>query len=267
MVVQLNMPLSLRDTTISHRVGLLLLETDHTTELEFARHMPHEQVGVYANRVPYANPTTPENLRKMTPVLAERAAQILPEADLDVVYYGCTAASFVIGDEVVSEQIHLMKPRAKVVTPTSAAIAAFHALGLKKLALLTPYLPQTSAPLENYCRSNGFEVVKHSCLGIEDDRIMAALDSKCLINAAQMADSADADALFISCTALRSIEIVPELEAKLGKPVVTSNQAAIWQILKSLGLPKPDRNPCILFDDLSSEAGRANRSLSAGLLR
>nr|WP_320142866.1 ectoine utilization protein EutA [uncultured Cohaesibacter sp.] len=254
MVTQLNLTLSLRNKTIPCRVGLLLLETDHTTELEFARHMPHDLIGVYANRVSYANPTTPENLRKMMPLLCERAAQILPEADLDVVYYGCTSASFVIGDAVVAREINKAKPSASVVTPTSAALAACHQLRVGSLAVLTPYLPKTSAPLEPYFTERGISVAKHSCLGIEDDRIMAAIDARSLIQAAIKADHPDAEALFISCTALRALELVPELENRLGKPVITSNQAAIWYILRLLGLPQPVRNSCQLFHTLPEAA-------------
>ncbi|TLP43895.1 ectoine utilization protein EutA [Cohaesibacter sp. CAU 1516] len=251
MVKQLNLTLSLRNRTVPARIGLILLETDHTTELEFARHMPHDLVGVYANRIPYANPTTPDNLKRMTPMIGERAAQILPEADLDVVYYGCTSASFVIGDDLVAENIRAAKPTSIVVTPTLAAVAACQHLAVSNLAVLTPYLAETSALLDPYMASNGLCVVSHACLGIEDDRIMAALDDKSLIKAAEAADHPEADALFISCTALRAIEVVPILEARLGKPVITSNQAAIWYILRHLGLPQPTRNACDLFRTLS----------------
>ena len=250
MVKQLNIPLSFKDKAIASRVALLLLETDHTTELEFARHMPHDLVGVYANRVPYANPTTPENLLKMMPLLGERVGQVLPGSELDVIYYGCTAASFVIGDDVVVREINAAKPSATVVTPTSASLAAFQQLGIRTVAVLTPYLPQTSAPLEAYFTQRGISVVSHVCLGLEDDREMAKLDADTLIRAAEQADVPDAQALFISCTALRSIEVVAELEARLKKPVITSNQAAIWQTLRLLGLPRPDRNACALFGTL-----------------
>lgn len=250
MVTRLDIPLSFRSKTVPYRIGLLLLETDHTTELEFARHMHHDQIGVYANRVTYANPTTPENLMKMVPLIAERAGEILPGADLDILYYGCTAASFVIGDDVVAEKINQVKPTAKVITPTSSAINAFQQLDIASVAILTPYLPQTSAPLETFFSEKGLRVEAHNCLGLEDDREMARLDPQTLIAAARKADDPKADALFISCTALRSIEIVTELEGILGKPVITSNQAAIWQVARLLGLPRPGRNDCQLFRTL-----------------
>ncbi|SNY92991.1 maleate isomerase [Cohaesibacter sp. ES.047] len=250
MVKRLDIALSYRDRPVPFRIGLLLLETDHTTELEFARHMPHDKVGVYCNRVEYANPTTPENLLAMLPKLGQRAEQILPGSDLDAVYYGCTAASFVIGNERVEEAIHAVKPKARVITPTSAAMEAFEHLKIGSVALLTPYLPATSEPLETYFESHNIAVKRHSCLGLEDDRDMARLDADSLIRAAENADDPQADALFISCTALRSIEVATELEMRLGKPVITSNQAAVWSVCRLLGLPRPDRNACRLFETL-----------------
>ena len=254
MVKQLSIPLSYRDKAVPCRVGLLLLETDHTTELEFARHMPHDLVGIYANRVTYANPTTPENLRKMMPLLSARAAEILPGSDLDIIYYGCTSASFVIGDEVVRSEINATKPGAMVITPTLAALAAFQALRLHSIALLTPYVPETSAPLETYFANAGLSVKRHACLGLEDDRDMARLDPDTLIRAACAADHPDAQALFISCTALRSVEVAGAIEREIGKPVITSNQAAVWHTLSLLGLPRPDRNACRLFETLPPAA-------------
>ena len=250
MVSKLDIALSFRERTVPCRLGLLLLETDHTTELEFARHMPHDLVGVYANRVEYANPTTPENLMAMLPQLGQRAAQILPGADLDAIYYGCTAASFVIGNERVEEEIRTVKPTATVITPTSAAMLALRQFGTSSLAILTPYVPATSQPLEDYFQGHDLEVRRHSCLGLEDDREMARLDADTLIRAAIEADDPAAEALFISCTALRSIEVAGEVENRLGKPVITSNQAAIWAISRLLGLPRPTLNPCKLFETL-----------------
>ena len=61
------------------RVGLIILATDHTSEPDFRRMVASERIGVYVARIPYANPTTPENLRKMQPALTAGAALILPD--------------------------------------------------------------------------------------------------------------------------------------------------------------------------------------------
>ena len=243
----IDVPLTFRQKTVAKRVGLLMLSTDHTAELEFSRLVARPGIGIYTNRVKFANPTTPENLRAMLPHITDAAQMLLPDADFDVIYYGCTSASVVIGDAVIVNAINDVKPNARVITPTLAAMKAFGALNVQKIAILTPYLPQTSAPMQQYFEDAGFDVVKHSCLGMEDDREMARLDAQCLINAAIKANDEDAQCLFISCTALRSIEVAGEIEKIIGKPVVTSNQAAIWQCRGLLGIDGPDLDGCQLF--------------------
>ena len=247
MVQLINPTLTFRQNIVPKRVGLLILATDHTLELEFSRLVAQDDLGIYTNRVKFANPTTPENLRAMLPHISTSAQMLLPETDFDVIFYGCTSASVVIGDDVIIDAVHSAKPSAKVITPTISALKAFESLGVKKIALLTPYLAQTSAPLQPYFENHGLEIVNHCCLGMEDDRDMARLDGQCVINAAIKADHKDAQCLFISCTALRSLEVAGEIEMQIGKPVVTSNQAAVWQTLGLLGLKGPNKFACKLF--------------------
>ncbi len=247
MVQVLELPLTMREHTVAKRVGLLMLSTDHTAELEFSRLVAREGIGIYTNRVPFANPTTPENLQAMLPHISTAAEMLLPGSDFDVIYYGCTSASVVIGNAAIVNAIRKAKPAAAIITPTISAIKAFESLNVKSIAILTPYLAETSKPVEPYFEKFGLNVVKHCCLGMEDDREMARLDRECLIEAAIKSDHKDADCLFISCTALRSVEVAGDIERIINKPVVTSNQAAVWQCLGLLGLAGPTLDKCQLF--------------------
>ena len=96
---------TLKPRPLEKRVGLLILATDHTTEPDFARMVASERIGVYVARVPYANPTTPKNLRKMQPSLTQSAGLILPGEDLDAICYSCTSASVVIGDPEIEAEV------------------------------------------------------------------------------------------------------------------------------------------------------------------
>lgn len=221
---------------VARRIGLVLLATDHTTERDFQRMCPHEGLGLYANRILYENPTTPENLRLMGPRLTEGAALILPDESLDAVCYGCTAASVVLGDAAVEAAVQKAKPGVPVITPTSAARAAFAALGVCRISLLTPYLRQTSAPMARYFESHGFEICSHTCFGLDDDREIARVAPSAVVEAAVRAVAPEAEALFVSCTALRAAEVTEEIERRIGKPVVTSNQASVWLTLRRAGL-------------------------------
>jgi maleate isomerase len=133
----------LDERAFKKRIGLVILATDHTTEPDFATLVANERIGIYVNRVPYANPVTPDNLRAMQPSLTAGAALILPDEALDVVMYSCTSASVMIGDAEVETAIHAAKPGAQVVTPTAAAVTALKTLGARRISVLTPYTVET----------------------------------------------------------------------------------------------------------------------------
>lgn len=214
------------------RVGLIALATDHTVERDFARMCPSDEIAIYVNRVSNVNPTTHENLRKMLPQLGGAAAEILPEESLDVVAYACTSASVVIGEDAVRQAIQFSKPGVPVVTPSSAAVSAFEALGVKRVSLLTPYSLEVTQTMGAYFADQGLELLKLSCFGLEDDRDMARISRQSIVDAAVEACAPEAEAMFLSCTALRAAEAVEEIEARLGIPVVTSNQALFWKSMR-----------------------------------
>jgi maleate isomerase len=220
---------------VEKRVGLIILATDHTTEPDFRRMVASERIGVYVARIPYANPTTPDNLRKMQPALGEVARLILPDEELDTVCYSCTSASVVIGDDEVEAAIHRAKPGMPVVTPPQAAIRGLRALGAGRISVLTPYTVETSRPMASYFAAAGFDIASFTCLGFDDDREMARIAPGSLADIAREATAADAEALFISCTALRAAIAVPEIEKAIGRPVVTSNLATAWNCLRLCG--------------------------------
>lgn len=250
----LALALSFDARAIEKRVGLILLGTDHSTEADFARLVASSRVGLFATRVEYANPVTPENLRRMEPRLAEAAATILPGEALDVVCFSCSSASVVIGDEAVDAAIQRGKPGVAVVTPPSATLEALHALETRRISILTPYTVETSEPMAGYFERHGLEIASFSCLGLDDDREMARISRASLIEAMIAATAPDAEALFVSCTALRAASVAAEVEASIQRPVVTSNQATAWACLNRCGiLPASGLGAGRLFDDALSK--------------
>jgi maleate isomerase len=220
---------------VEKRVGLITLATDHTTEPDFRRMVASDRIGVYVARIPYANPTTPENLRKMQSALSEGACLILPDETLDAICYSCTSASVIIGDADVEAAIHCGKPGVPVVTPSQAAIRGLKALGVRRISVLTPYTVETSRPMAAYFALAGFDIASFTCLGFEDDREMARIAPHSLVDIAREATAADAEALFVSCTALRVASAVCDIEQAIGRPVVSSNLATAWNCLRLCG--------------------------------
>jgi maleate isomerase len=228
--------LGFEDSHAWKRLGLIALATDLTSERDFARLMPHAQAGLYTTRVAFDNPTTLENLRNMAPRLTAAAELILPGESLDAICYSCTAASVVIGDEAVNRAIQEARPGVPVVTPSSAARLAFSVLNVTKIAVLTPYLVETARPMAAYFYQHGLKVIRFECFGLDDDRVMARVKRDDIVEAACRIDGADVDALFISCTGLPAVAAIDEIEKRTGKPIVTSNQASAWAMMRHAGL-------------------------------
>lgn len=220
---------------VRHRIGLVALATDHTTEPDFARILSPRGIGVYVNRVPYANPVTPETLRAMEPALAEGARLILPDEALDAVVYGCTSASVVIGEGAVRDAIRRGKPGVHVITPVSATLAGLRAMGARRISVLTPYTRATSEPMARLFEEEGFDLDRFTCLDMQDDREMARIAPDSIVELAQEAMAPGSEALFISCTAVRAAGVIDRIEAATGAPAISSNYAAAWAVLRHLG--------------------------------
>jgi maleate isomerase len=217
------------------RLGLISLATDLTIEQDIQSLMP-EGARLHVSRVAYANPTTPENLRAMAPHIAASADLILPGIPLAAIGYGCTSGAVVIGDDALAASIGTVRPGVPVRTPPLSAVEGFRALGVRRISLLTAYVPETTAPMADYFRSAGFDLVKVQGLGLADDRDIAIVPDDLLLAAAREADDPRAEAMFVACTALPVLPLIDRIEAMLGKPVVTSNQALGWAMLQAAGL-------------------------------
>jgi len=229
-------------------LGVVALATDQTCERDFARIFPMEQVGVFVNRVAFSNPTTPENLRKMGPLISDAAALILPSEPLEAICYSCTSASVVVGDTEIEDFIHQVRPNVPVVTPSGSARQAFAALNVTKISVLTPYLVETSQLMAYYFERHGLEIMRFDCLGLEDDSNMARVDHATIIKAALATDTPETQAFFLSCTAMQSVDVIAQIEKLTGKPVVTSNQASAWAMANYARIKISEENWGQLFN-------------------
>lgn len=216
-------------------IGTLLLATDLTTENDIRALLP-SSVTVCATRVPFENPTAPEQLARTLPHLGDAARLIVPGVPLAALYFSCTSATVVLGEETVARAIGSGRPGVSIVTPIMAAKRAFRALGTQRIAVMTPYLADTALEVVNHLEANGLEVLNARGLGIADDRDMARLERGSIVDAAEAAMVAGAQALFISCTAMPAATFVPEIEARIGRPVVTSNLAGLWMSMRLAGV-------------------------------
>jgi len=222
-----------------HRIGLIALASDYVTERDFMNMRPSDDVVIYTSRVRNVNPCTVDNLRSMAPLITESVSLIVPEGRLDVVAYSCTSGTVVIGYDAVRASIQAARPGVPCTTPISASLAAFERLGVNQVAVLTPYIDDVNVAIARHLADHGVAVPKFTSFQMADDNHMAGLSPEVIHAAGLEADVPEAQALFISCTAIRAVEAIERIEADLGKPVVSANQAMFWQALRYAGCDAP----------------------------
>ena len=217
------------------KIGLVALSTDFSIEKDFNSVLFNLPINLFVNRLPFFNPLTNENLVKMTEKLTEVTKNILPNQTLDVVAYGCTSGTIAAGIDQIINKIQSAKPNCKVITPITSAVKALKHLSLKKISVFTPYPRAINEKVINYFKNEGFAIQSFASFNLESDLDIGKIDPKYLLEALTKMDTIDAEALFISCTALPALEIIQELENRIKKIVLSSNQALIWDSIRSVG--------------------------------
>lgn len=235
------------------RIGVIALATDFNIETDMRRILP-AGVEMFTNRVRNVNPLTIDNLRTQMPKLSDAADAILPGTPLDVVIYACTSGTVAIGSYRVTELIHASRPGATVTNPVDAAVAACHQLNARRLSILTPYTEGVNRDMARVFGERGFEINNIAGFGFEDDTAMTFITPQDIEEAAIETCDPSADVLFISCTALRSAEVIQSIEQRLGKPVITSNQVLAWHSLTLMGYPMPVEGYGTLLQQLPARA-------------
>ena len=217
------------------RIGLVALSTDFSIERDFNSIFLNLPIDLFVNRLPFYNPLTDKNLVKMTEKLTEVTENILPNQTLDAVAYGCTSGTIVAGIDQIINKIQSAKPNCKVITPITSAVNALKHLNLKKISVFTPYPQAINEKVINYFKNEGFDIQSFASFNLESDLDIGKIDPKYLLEVLTKMDTVDAEALFISCTALPAFEIIQELENKIKKIVLSSNQTLIWDSIRSVG--------------------------------
>lgn len=217
------------------KLGFVLLATEQTIEENMFRMCP-KGVGLHFTRAFNPDSITVESLAGQAEDLARAARTLLPDGSLDVISYACTSGSLVIGEERVFAQLRKGAPKAQVTSLITGVLRALRAIQARRVAVCTPYLDEINIQEAEYMERAGFVICALRGLNLEKDSDMIRVRPEAIKAFARSVDSPEADALFISCGALRSIDIVDTLEAELGKPVICSNQAMMWDMLRLAGI-------------------------------
>ena len=220
------------------RIGLITLASDFRIEKDFNNVIYGKEIDLFSNRIHCYNPLTNETLKKMADDITDVTKEILPEQKLDCVAYGCTSGTIAAGYSSIHKKVTLAKPNTKVTTPITSAIKALKKLNINKISVFTPYTDEINQSVAEYFKKENVEVVSLSFFDIASDLDIGKVDPDYLFEVLSKIDLSESDALFVSCTALPVLSLIDKLEKKLGKIVLSSNQALIWDTLKEIDYNK-----------------------------
>lgn len=217
------------------KIGLILMSTDLACEQDCFDMAP-EGVGIHTTRLKTDDYTTCETLAEHITHMADAAARLQPDVKPDVISYCCTSGSIVNGEEAVFREIRRGAPWARPMCIVTGVVDALKALNVRKLVVGTPYLDEINTAEEEYLVERGFDVLDIQGLNLETGLQFGQVTPAFWKKFAIAIDRPDADAVFLSCSGIRALEVAEEIEQVIGKPVITSNQAQFWACLRRAGI-------------------------------
>lgn len=219
------------DDPTAQPIGLIVLQSDETIEPEFRRIFADHPSPLYVTRIPSAATVTHETLSAMEDDLAA-AADLLPKTrPYPVVGYGCTSASSVIGSDRIEEMVRRTCNAAVVTNPLRAATACARSLGIDRLALVSPYIEEVNEPLRAAFLKNGVTMSSFASFGESEEAKVVRISRDSVYEAAvKLGRDPSVEGVFLSCTNLRTLDVIPAIEAEIRKPVLSSNQSLAWHM-------------------------------------
>ncbi|MEM9145394.1 MAG: Asp/Glu racemase [Pseudomonadota bacterium] len=221
------------------RFGLVSLASDPVASDEIRAVLGGPSRAVHETRIANSDRIDLASLGAMEAGLTA-AARLLPVPEAyDAVGYLCTSASMVIGSDRVAELIEQSVPGAAVTDPMRATMRALVRLGARRIGVVTPYVPEVTQGIIARLKRDGVAVAGAVSFEVGEDSRVARISADAIRSAIE-AVSGDAEAVFVSCTALRTTAHIARWEAEIGLPVVSSNQAIAWHLLDATSIaPAP----------------------------
>ncbi len=220
--------------SIEHRVGLLIPSSNSLIEPEYYAVMP-PSVSVHFARLTMTEVSADGIARQDADVIAQ--SQMLATANVEVILFCITAASFYMGldyDAKLKRRIEAESGK-PALTAARTVIDALRVLDVRRIALATPFVPKGTDRGRRFFEANGFDVVAAEGLDYTDNFSIALIDPETVRDLVRRVDTDTAEAIIIPGGNMPCLSIVEEMETELGKPVVTTNQAGIWALLRHLG--------------------------------
>jgi maleate cis-trans isomerase len=195
-------------------------------------------------RLPVVHTQMPEDAHRVDALLEIGAAPVLADGARRVrgrgvrsVLWACTSGSFVFGWDGARQQVAELQQVAGVPASSTsfAFVRAAAALGLRRVAVAATYPADVASRFVQFLQAGGQQVVHWSGRGIITAAEVGTLGRDEVVEFAAANDDALADAVLLPDTALHTLAWLEDLEARLGKPVLTANQVTVWEGLRLAG--------------------------------
>ncbi len=217
------------------RVGLLIPQLDYLSEGLLPYYLP-SGISFHTSRLRRTGPVNAETLGAMNASISE-GVSLLPLSCLNALVYHCTMGSLLYEPSRLVEDLKKETGLAVVAT-AQAALDALGPLGARRICLVTPYSAALNRYEAEFLEAHGLEVASIGGANIDDSFEMQRVAPEEIAVWVRRAKTSPVDAIFVSCTGIRSHSIVDRLEADHGCPIVTSLSAMLWGLLGALGLPQ-----------------------------
>lgn len=224
--------------------ALVALSTDIVIENEVRDLLSGSAVSLFVDRIEFRS-LAREDLLALQSSIAQAARLIISQDRLDVVAVGCAAAAMAIGPSELHALVTHARPGTMVTDPVSACLAAFVSKSITKIAIVTPYPDDVNDGIERFYEDHGIKIVAKASFKRPGGDDISRIAPQSILNAAiEVGAAREAECVLLSCTALRSREILSGLERALAKPVFSSNSALARHIQElattaNLRVPNP----------------------------
>jgi len=217
------------------KIGVITPSSGTAAETDFHENVP-EGVAVLTARVSF-EAVTLEGLSEMGSYV-EDASALLSQALPDIIAFACTTGSLVGGVGYDKKIIDSIERRTGIpaITTSTAIVEAMNLLGIKKMAIATPYSDEVNQAEKTFLEDSGFEVASIKGLGLLGPTEMPQVRYQQMYRLVKEVFSDDVDGIFVSCTGISVFNIIQMLEEDFKRPVITSNQATLWASLRKINI-------------------------------
>ena len=224
------------------RIGILIPPANVTCEREYPAAAP-PGYSLHFTRLMRSEATlSTSSLVKMKDSAEEAAERLCPIGPVAIAY-ACTSGSFLSGPNEHGDIAERIRKRTAVpaVTTASAVLAAMKALRARSVGVVTPYPLDITASTTAFLEAHGLQVAAVDTYNYHISRDIPNIAPESIAQRVTALHDAhpEIDAMFVSCTNVATFPVIESLERSLGIPVITSNSATLWAVMRLAGYAGP----------------------------